>query len=176
MIVGVCFVLVGNQCTFGNTFTKCTEYNCEIQGEINDGESTIVRSMENEFRLRLNSLTFVFASREQTERERREAYTRIELLQSEIERLKDEVSQKNETIVEKEKVIQDNQYKHHHQILLERHSIEERISNESKRFTELAEKSVAFLLLFYTLPALSRTRHLEGELERFQRNQIIDRR
>ena len=82
--------------------------------------------------------------REQTERERREAHTRIELLQSEIERLKDEISHKNETILEREKTIQDNQYKHHHHNLLERQSIDERISKEGKRFTELAEKFVNF--------------------------------
>lgn len=119
---------------------------------------------------------FFFGSRDQTERERREAYTRIELLQSEIERLKDELSQKNETILEKDKVIQDTQYKHHHQILLERQSIEERISNEGKRFTELAEKYVRKIFLLVIDSSCHRTRHLEGELERCQRNQIIDRR
>jgi hypothetical protein len=81
----------------------------------------------------------VFFHREQADREKREAQTRCDQLQNEIERLKDELIYKKETIYEKEKIIQDSQYKNR-EILLERQTIEERISNECKRFNELMDK------------------------------------
>lgn len=45
-------------------------------------------------------------------------------------------------IFEKDKIIQDAQYKSR-EILLERQSIEERISNEYKRLNELVDKYVS---------------------------------
>jgi len=44
-------------------------------------------------------------------------------------------------IFEKEKIIQDAQYKNR-EILLERQSVEERISNECKRLNELVDKYI----------------------------------
>jgi hypothetical protein len=82
---------------------------------------------------------FLYYFREQTERERREAQSRCEQLQNEIERLKNELIHKKEMIFEKDKIIQDGQYKNR-EILLERQSIEERITNECKRFNELVDK------------------------------------
>lgn len=78
-------------------------------------------------------------SREQTDRDRREAQLRTEQLQNEIERLKNELTHKKEMIFEKEKLIQDAQYKSR-EILLERQSVEDRISNEYKRLNELVDK------------------------------------
>jgi chromosome segregation ATPase len=80
-------------------------------------------------------------SREQTEREKREVQNRSEQLQNEIERLKDDLILKKEMIFEKEKMIQDAQYKNR-EILLERQSVEERISNECKRLNELVDKYI----------------------------------
>jgi DNA primase catalytic subunit len=79
--------------------------------------------------------------REQADREKREAQIRSDQLQNEIERLKDELIYKKETIYEKDKIIQDTQYQNR-EILLERQTIEERISNECKRFNELVDKYV----------------------------------
>lgn len=77
--------------------------------------------------------------REQTDRERREAQLRTDQLQNEIERLKNELTHKKEMIFEKDKLIQDVQYKSR-EILLERQSVEERISSEYKRLNELVDK------------------------------------
>jgi len=77
--------------------------------------------------------------REQTDRERREAQLRTDQLQNEIERLKNELTHKKEKIFEKDKLIQDAQYKSR-EILLERQSVEERISSEYKRLNELVDK------------------------------------
>lgn len=96
-------------------------------------------------------------SREQTERERREAQVRSEQLQNEIERLKDELVHKKEIIHEKEKVIHDTQYKNR-EILLEKQSVEDRVTNECKRLHEL----------------MDRNRILEEELDRMRRNQLSD--
>lgn len=82
---------------------------------------------------------FQFRFREQTDRERREAQIRTEQLQNEIERLKNELTHKKEMIFEKDKLIQDAQYKSR-EILLERQSVEDRISNEYRRLNELVEK------------------------------------
>ena len=79
--------------------------------------------------------------REQTDRERRDAQIRTEQLQNEIERLKNELTHKKEMIFEKDKLIQDAQYKSR-EILLERHSVEDRISSEYKRLNELVDKYV----------------------------------
>ena len=84
-------------------------------------------------------LDFSCYYREQTERERREIQVRCEQFQNEIERLKDELINKKEMIFEKEKIIQDAQYKNR-EILLERQSVEDRISNEYKRLNELVDK------------------------------------
>ncbi len=113
--------------------------------------------------------------REQTERERRGIQTRSEQLQHEIERLKDELVQKKEMIFEKEKLIQDTQYQNR-EILLERQSIEERISNEYKRFNELGDKYVIspHLLVFDFMSI--RNRLLEEEVDRLRKSQISNRR
>ena len=79
--------------------------------------------------------------REQTDRERRDAQTRTEQLQNEIERLKNELTHKREMIFEKDKLIQDAQYKSR-EILFERQSVEDRISSEYKRLNELVDKYV----------------------------------
>ncbi|CAF4394184.1 unnamed protein product [Rotaria socialis] len=92
---------------------------------------------------------------EQTDRDRREAHIRTEQLQNEIERLKNELTHKKEVIYEKDKLIQDAQYKSR-EILLERQTVEDRISNEYKRLHELVDKN----------------RFLEDELERLRRSQI----
>ncbi|CAF2352021.1 unnamed protein product [Rotaria sp. Silwood2] len=94
---------------------------------------------------------------EQTDRDRREAQIRTEQLQNEIERLKNELTHKKEMIFEKDKLIQDAQYKSR-EILLERQSVEDRISNEYKRLNELVDKN----------------RLLEEELERMRRSQILE--
>jgi hypothetical protein len=62
-------------------------------------------------------------------------------LQNEIERLKNELTHKKEMIYEKDKLIQDTEYKSR-EILLERHTVEEKVSNEYKRLNELADKYV----------------------------------
>ncbi len=82
-----------------------------------------------------------FRFREQTDRERRDAQVRTDQLQNEIERLKNELTHKKEMIYEKDKLIQDAQYKSR-EILLERQTVEERISNEYKRLNELVDKYV----------------------------------
>lgn len=79
--------------------------------------------------------------REQTDRERRDAQVRTDQLQNEIERLKNELTHKKEMIFEKDKIIQDAQYKSR-EILLERQSVEDRISHEYKRLNELVDKYV----------------------------------
>ncbi|CAF4879778.1 unnamed protein product, partial [Rotaria socialis] len=79
---------------------------------------------------------------EQTDRDRREAHIRTEQLQNEIERLKNELTHKKEVIYEKDKLIQDAQYKSR-EILLERQTVEDRISNEYKRLHELVDKYVS---------------------------------
>ncbi len=84
---------------------------------------------------------FLYYFREQTERERREAQSRCEQLQNEIERLKNELTHKKEMIYEKDKLIQDTEYKSR-EILLERQTVEEKVSNEYKRLNELADKYV----------------------------------
>lgn len=113
--------------------------------------------------------------REQTDRERREAQIRTEQLQNEIERLKNELTHKKEMIFEKDKLIQDAQYKSR-EILLERQSVEDRISNEYRRLNELVEKYVE--QRWMTLHSLSlsscRNRLLEEELERMRRSQILE--
>lgn len=131
-----------------------------------------------EMKMQIFLMCLIDVSREQTERERREAHTRIELLQSEIERLKDEISHKNDTILEREKIIQDNHYKQHQQIFLERQSIEERMSHDGKRFAELAEKFVKKSPRQFLSHSniFIRTRHLEEELGRVQHTHTIDRR
>ena len=78
-------------------------------------------------------------SREHSDRERRDAQLRTEQLQNEVERLKNELTHRKEMIFEKEKLIQDVQYKSH-EILLERQSVEDRMSTEYKRLNELVEK------------------------------------
>ncbi|CAF2113856.1 unnamed protein product [Rotaria magnacalcarata] len=92
---------------------------------------------------------------EQTDRDRREAQIRTEQLQNEIERLKNELTHKKEVIYEKDKLIQDAQYKSR-EILLERQTVEDRISNEYKRLHELVDKN----------------RFLEDEVERLRRSQM----
>ncbi|CAF1297916.1 unnamed protein product, partial [Adineta steineri] len=94
---------------------------------------------------------------EQTDRERREAQYRTEQLQHEIERLKNELTHKKEVIYEKDKLIQDTQYKSR-EMFLERQSAEEKISNEYKRLNELED----------------RNRLLEEELEHIRRSQILE--
>lgn len=94
--------------------------------------------------------------REQTDRERREAQIRTEQLQNEIERLKNELTHKKEMIFEKDKLIQDAQYKSR-EILLERQSVEDRISNEYRRLNELVEKYVPqgiIILVHFLLASL----------------------
>jgi chromosome segregation ATPase len=92
--------------------------------------------------IKIDKLNSIIILREQTERERREAQIRSEQLQNEIERLKDELTYKKEIIFEKEKLIQDAQYKTR-EILLERQSVEDRISNECKRMNELVDKYIS---------------------------------
>ena len=82
-----------------------------------------------------------FLFREQTDRERRDAQVRTDQLQNEIERLKNELTHKKEMIFEKDRLIQDAQYKSR-EVLLERQSVEDRISNEYKRLNELVDKYV----------------------------------
>jgi len=50
-------------------------------------------------------------------------------------------------IFEKDKMIQDAQYKNR-EILLERQSVEDRISNEYKRINELVDKYVYLISIF----------------------------
>ena len=83
--------------------------------------------------------------RERLDLEKREVQNRSEQLQNEIERLKNDLLHKKEMIFEKDKVIQDAQYKNR-EILLERQSIEDRISNECKRLNELVDKYVHRLI------------------------------
>ena len=77
--------------------------------------------------------------REQTEREKRELQSLSEQYQLEVERVKHELIHKKEIIIEKEKVIQDIQYKNI-EILREKQTVEERVSNESKQYSELIFK------------------------------------
>ncbi len=51
-------------------------------------------------------------------------------------------------IHEKDKLIQDAEYKSR-EILLERHTVEEKVSNEYKRLNELADKYVQNMNLIY---------------------------
>jgi hypothetical protein len=113
-------------------------------------------------------------SREQAERERHEVQIRSEQYHFEIERLKNELISKKEIIFEKEKIIQDTQHQNR-EILLERQSVEERISNECKRLNELIDKYVRSIEIFlYSFPL--RNRLLEDELDRMRRSQLSDRR
>jgi hypothetical protein len=97
-----------------------------------------------------------YCSREQIERKKCEAQNTSEQFQIEIERLKDELTYKKETIFEKEKLIQDVQYKNL-EILLERQSVEERVSSNSKRLNEFVYKYVTLLIdieIFYSMKKL----------------------
>jgi hypothetical protein len=76
--------------------------------------------------------------REQTDRERLEAQLRAEQLQNEIDRLKVDLLEKKGTIFEKERLIQAVQFKSR-EILRERQTTEDRISNDHKRLNELLD-------------------------------------
>ncbi len=77
-------------------------------------------------------------------------------------------------IFEKDKLIQDAQYKSR-EILLERQSVEDRISNEYKRLNELVDKYVYNTVQFFCNFLISiRNRLLEEELERMRRGQILE--
>ncbi|CAF4023533.1 unnamed protein product, partial [Adineta steineri] len=95
--------------------------------------------------------------REQTERERREIQNSSDQFQYELERLKNELIYNKETIFEKEKIIQDIQYKNL-EITMEKQSVEERVSSESKRLSELVFKNQL----------------LEEELDRVRRSQYSE--
>lgn len=80
--------------------------------------------------------------REQTEREKRELQSLSDQYQMELERVKHELIHKKEIIIEKEKVIHDIQYKNV-EILREKQTVEERVLNESKQYSELVFKYIS---------------------------------
>lgn len=73
--------------------------------------------------------------------------TRTDQYQHDIECLQQELMHTKETVFEKEKLIQEAQFKNR-EILFQKQSMEERMSNEYKRLTELVERYL-FLSLFY---------------------------
>ncbi|CAF0914538.1 unnamed protein product [Rotaria sordida] len=144
------------QVVLEQTLRRCEQLEKE-KSEINAQSEYLSQNVANvtaKYKDRMNTIK---SRLEQTDRERREAQNRTEQLQNEIERLKDELTHKKEMIFEKDKLIQDAQYKSR-EILLERQSVEDRISHEYKRLNELVDKN----------------RLLEEELERMRRGQILE--
>ncbi|CAF3670300.1 unnamed protein product [Adineta steineri] len=144
------------QVVLEQTLRRCEQLEkekLEINGK-SDHLSQNVASVTAKYKDKMNSIK---SRLEQTDRERREAQYRTEQLQHEIERLKNELTHKKEVIYEKDKLIQDTQYKSR-EMFLERQSAEEKISNEYKRLNELED----------------RNRLLEEELERIRRSQILE--
>ncbi|CAF3708796.1 unnamed protein product [Rotaria sp. Silwood1] len=126
------------QIVLEETSRRCEQLEKE-KSEINAQSEYLSQNVLNVTSKYKDKLNTIKVRLEQAERERREVQLRNEQFQNDIERLKDELLHKKELIFEKEKIIQDTQYKNR-EILLERQSIEERISNEYKRLNELVDK------------------------------------
>ncbi|CAF3366132.1 unnamed protein product [Rotaria sp. Silwood1] len=144
------------QVVLEQTLRRCEQLEKE-KSEINAQSEYLsqnVASVTAKYKDKMNTIK---SRLEHTDRERREAQIRTEQLQNEIERLKNELTHKKEMIYEKDKLIQDAQYKSR-EIIFERQSVEDRISNEYKRLNELVDKN----------------RLLEEELERMRRSQILE--
>ncbi|CAF1106133.1 unnamed protein product [Rotaria sordida] len=125
--------------------------------EINAQSEHLSQNVVNVTAKYKDKLNTIKARLEQTERERYEVQCRNEQFQNDIEHLKNELIHKKELIFEKEKIIQDTQHKNR-EVLLQRQSIEERISNEYKRLNDIVNKNC----------------HLEEELDRIRRNQLSE--
>ncbi|CAF3899621.1 unnamed protein product [Adineta steineri] len=123
-----------------------------------DAESkSLAKNVANVTAKYKNKLHTIKSRLEQTERERREIQNSSDQFQYELERLKNELIYNKETIFEKEKIIQDIQYKNL-EITMEKQSVEERVSSESKRLSELVFKNQL----------------LEEELDRVRRSQYSE--
>lgn len=71
--------------------------------------------------------------------------------------------------MEKEKTIQDIQYKNL-EVLLEKQSVEEKVSSDSKRLNELVYKYVNLFIDFFKYYFHIRNHLLEDELDRVRRS------
>ncbi|CAF4624268.1 unnamed protein product [Rotaria socialis] len=144
------------QVALEQTSRRCEQLEKE-KSEINVQSEYLTKNVVNvtaKYKDRLNTIK---ARLEQTDREKRELLFRNEQFHIDIERLKDELMHQKEVAYEKDKMIQDTQFKNR-EIVLQRQAIEERISNEHKRLNELIEKNS----------------HLEEELDRFRRIQLSE--
>ncbi|CAF4010092.1 unnamed protein product [Rotaria sordida] len=144
------------QIALEQTSRRCEQLEKE-KSEINAQSEHLSQNVVNVTAKYKDKLNTIKARLEQTERERYEVQCRNEQFQNDIEHLKNELIHKKELIFEKEKIIQDTQHKNR-EVLLQRQSIEERISNEYKRLNDIINKNC----------------HLEEELDRIRRNQLSE--
>ncbi|CAF1212462.1 unnamed protein product, partial [Rotaria sordida] len=144
------------QIALEQTSRRCEQLEKE-KSEINAQSEHLSQNVVNVTAKYKDKLNTIKARLEQTERERYEVQCRNEQFQNDIEHLKNELIHKKELIFEKEKIIQDTQHKNR-EVLLQRQSIEERISNEYKRLNDIVNKNC----------------HLEEELDRIRRNQLSE--
>ncbi|CAF5141042.1 unnamed protein product, partial [Rotaria magnacalcarata] len=117
--------------------------------EINAQSEYLTKNVVNVTAKYKDRLSTIKARLEQTDRDKRELLFRNEQCHLDIERLKDELIHQKEVVYEKDKIIQDMQFKNR-EIVLQRQSIEERISNEHKRLNELIEKYANKFVYFAT--------------------------
>ncbi|CAF1067608.1 unnamed protein product [Rotaria magnacalcarata] len=144
------------QIVLEQTSRRCEQLEKE-KSEINAQSEYLTKNVVNVTAKYKDRLSTIKARLEQTDRDKRELLFRNEQCHLDIERLKDELIHQKEVVYEKDKIIQDMQFKNR-EIVLQRQSIEERISNEHKRLNELIEKNS----------------HLEEELDRFRRIQLSE--
>ncbi|CAF4307571.1 unnamed protein product, partial [Adineta steineri] len=126
------------QTAFEQASRRCEKLE-EEKIQIDAESKSLAKNVANVTAKYKNKLHTVKSRLEQTERERREIQNSSDQFQYELERLKNELIYNKETIFEKEKIIQDIQYKNL-EITMEKQSVEERVSSESKRLSELVFK------------------------------------
>ncbi|CAF4107568.1 unnamed protein product, partial [Rotaria magnacalcarata] len=136
------------QIVLEQTSRRCEQLEKE-KSEINAQSEYLTKNVVNVTAKYKDRLSTIKARLEQTDRDKRELLFRNEQCHLDIERLKDELIHQKEVVYEKDKIIQDMQFKNR-EIVLQRQSIEERISNEHKRLNELIEKYANKFVYFAT--------------------------
>ncbi|UJR21839.1 hypothetical protein I4U23_024913 [Adineta vaga] len=144
------------QIAFEQTSRRCEQLE-EEKMKIDLESKSVAKNVANVTAKYKNKLHTIKSRLEQTERERRELQNLNEKYQHEIEHLRNDLINKKEILIEKEQIIHDIQYKNV-EILMEKQLIEERVSNESKRFNEIIHKNNL----------------LEIELERIRQNEMSE--
>ncbi|CAF1660395.1 unnamed protein product [Adineta ricciae] len=127
------------QSAFDQISRRCEKLE-EEKVQIDLESKSVAKNVANVTAKYKNKLHTIKARLEQTEREKRELQSLSEQYQMEVERVTHELIHKKEIIIEKEKVIQDIQYRNI-EILREKQVVEERVSNESKQYSELIFKN-----------------------------------